>query len=53
MGKLKSFQPHERKDEDQHVMLRYRAVFDNEALDFFFTLNKAGKIEDMNVRRLE
>jgi D-alanyl-D-alanine carboxypeptidase len=53
MGALKSFQPHERKDGDQHVMLRYRAVFDNEALDFFFTLNKAGKIEDMNVRRLE
>jgi hypothetical protein len=53
MGALKSFQPHERKDGDQHVMLRYRAVFDNETLDFFFTLNKAGKIEDMNVRRLE
>ena len=53
LGTLKSFEPHERKDGDQHVMLRYRAVFDNETLDFFFTLNKAGKIEDLNLRRLE
>ena len=53
MGTLKSFQPHERNDGDQHVMLRYRAVFDNETLDIFFTLNKAGKIEDLNVKRLE
>jgi D-alanyl-D-alanine carboxypeptidase len=53
MGTLKSFEPYERKDGDQHMMLRYRAVFDNETLDFFFTLNKAGKIEDLNVKRLE
>jgi D-alanyl-D-alanine carboxypeptidase len=53
MGALKSFQPHERSEGDQRVRLRYRTVFENETLDFFFTLNQAGKIEDLNIKRLE
>ena len=53
MGALKSFQPHERSESDQRVRLRYRTVFENETLDFFFTLNKGGKIEDLNLKRLE
>ena len=53
MGALKSFQPHERSESDQRVRLRYRTVFENETLDFFFTLNKIGKIEDLNVKRLD
>jgi hypothetical protein len=52
-GSLKAFQLHERKVSDQGFRLRYRAVFDNQTMDAFFSLDKTGKISGLGFRQVE
>ena len=49
-GGLKKFQLLERKESDEGVRLRYRAVFENETLKASFALEKAGKIQGMGLQ---
>jgi D-alanyl-D-alanine carboxypeptidase len=52
-GALKEFQLHERRQSDQGVKLRYRAIFENETLNAFFDLDKAGKIAGLGLQQAD
>ena len=47
---MKDFRLHERKQSDQGVKLRYRAVFENETLNALFDLDKDGKIAGLRLQ---
>ena len=49
-GAMKDFRLHERKQSDQGVKLRYRAVFENETLNALFDLDKDGKIAGLRLQ---
>jgi D-alanyl-D-alanine carboxypeptidase len=49
-GALKEFQLLERKEGDEGVRLRYRAVFEKETLTISVALDKAAKIQGMGLR---
>jgi D-alanyl-D-alanine carboxypeptidase len=52
-GPLKTFQLLERKTTGQGMQLRYRTIFENEALNTTFVLDKAGKIAGLGIRPAE
>jgi D-alanyl-D-alanine carboxypeptidase len=52
-GALKKFQLYERKEIDQGLQLRYRAEFENETLNAFFDLDKAGKISGLGLLEVD
>jgi hypothetical protein len=49
-GALKGFQLLERKESDEGVRLRYRAVFEKETLKVSFALEKTGKIQEVRLQ---
>jgi D-alanyl-D-alanine carboxypeptidase len=49
-GALREFRLEERKQSDQGVKLRYRAIFENETMSAFFDLDKAGKIAGLGLQ---
>ena len=49
-GALREFRLEERKQSDQGVKLRYRAIFENETMSAFFDLDKDGKIAGLGLQ---
>jgi len=52
-GALKEFRLLERKQSDQGIKLRYRAIFANETLNAFFNLDKDGKIAGLGLQSVD
>ena len=53
LGALKEFRLHERKQSDQGVKLRYRAIFANEMMNALFDLDKEGKIAGLRFQQAD